>query len=1023
MHFFIEPSKLTQQQQADIYGPDAANPTGKFNITSLFQLTLTTKAFACQEGMMIVQRNDSNSDALVNVIIKPLVATKIAGIAVRYYVYRSIRLDSFFTKVNNIYRINTSNSATNSEVIKSVWSDYAKALVKSPNLPAPEPISLGYGANDLPITDAQNNPNANSLNENRSIEDIFLNKTVAKSKRVTEGMWIGDFATSAKIGFEIVLETNLTLDSKLKIFRASSRSIETGSTIGLELRKIKDLILSFIDPAAFFGMHYQVGVDMTNYVGADKQATNGQAVPGNLYTNAIGKFASRNRVYLDIRSEKGLSYNYYNNYKISTGDARNIRINGAPETATPASQPQAKVYEANGWPILFIDESKNQNTTKNKVSFRLRINGNTEPVVYIDNKDYSKATASNDRKNIFAETDAKETGTTNPETGQWTKDITLYIPHAGGVAIPAGASTPATPANTNIAHHLKVYYFVGMAVTTGNERFRNSKYYDSAFCSIDREGLGDASVQNAYVEDPHPTYIKEPLHADGTGNFYYAAKSGAYWDSQKLLFYCKAIVKRKAADGSGKLFLNTFEKKLRMTNTAYNTFKGKFDIISRQYQRLDGASNVDFRIIGINSYKEASAFQAKESLMLLGLTQGEFQTVRNTSGLSEHHPRYIFFSPDTGNPLTDTSALRHRYHRYTVMLQGMSSGTSAPAMVNTSVVVYSRDNLFFGSASFNALEDLSEGTTGLTPSQQNRIEFNIYQNGNIKTNDNIDFSLVRKSVLGTEHTVVADTAIANDQSIAQKAYYIYHGEGNPVELCSFNIVMANRMKRAANGGTVANIPAGYALTMSYTDGDAKRSFQNAEGDIISVNSTSGTGGSKKKYVNLKQKIFLVHFVTQATDTNRSAVFNATNNSGLNFTFSYSGSRRRFASPAFAAAVLGALIRDSTALTSTGFGFGDGSSYPSAEHVNGDALDSIYFKLPTDTWQQDVDFVGALDYYGVKLFRVGKNLNTLKNNLDDETYYAAKVKVDTNSFIINETTGATLHDSHLHSAYVTLKNNP
>ena len=89
MHYFIEHTNLTQQNPTDTFGVETTDPTNKFDITSRFQLTSEAKAFACQDGMMIVQQSDVDA-TLVNVIIKPIDNLKVNLNNIRYFVYRGI---------------------------------------------------------------------------------------------------------------------------------------------------------------------------------------------------------------------------------------------------------------------------------------------------------------------------------------------------------------------------------------------------------------------------------------------------------------------------------------------------------------------------------------------------------------------------------------------------------------------------------------------------------------------------------------------------------------------------------------------------------------------------------------------------------------------------------------------------------------------------------------------------------------------------------------------------------------------
>ncbi|MGB0915105.1 MAG: hypothetical protein ACPGVI_03490, partial [Crocinitomicaceae bacterium] len=96
--------------------------------------------------------------------------------------------------------------------------------------------------------------------------------------RVREGDWIGDWmenhtVQALPISFEIVLRDNdlflglnyfrtpsALLDVTNEVNAVSSASAGTLASAEFDLKVAKSKVLSYIDPAAFFGMHYSIGV-------------------------------------------------------------------------------------------------------------------------------------------------------------------------------------------------------------------------------------------------------------------------------------------------------------------------------------------------------------------------------------------------------------------------------------------------------------------------------------------------------------------------------------------------------------------------------------------------------------------------------------------------------------------------------------------------------------------------------------------------------------------------------------------
>ena len=89
MHFYTEHTKFGEET-----GRFSDGGENSFLVTSLFCLSEDAKAFACQKGQIIVVPN-AESNALVNVILKPIDNLDIRFRNVAYYVYRGIRKDSY----------------------------------------------------------------------------------------------------------------------------------------------------------------------------------------------------------------------------------------------------------------------------------------------------------------------------------------------------------------------------------------------------------------------------------------------------------------------------------------------------------------------------------------------------------------------------------------------------------------------------------------------------------------------------------------------------------------------------------------------------------------------------------------------------------------------------------------------------------------------------------------------------------------------------------------------------------------
>jgi hypothetical protein len=486
----IDHSQLPTQASADTFAPDSSDPTNKFNITSRFQLTGQTKAFACQKSLMIVQQSSVDS-SLVNVILKPIEGLKIPFKSVKYFVYRGLLKNSFISGTAI-----TPQATTNAEFIARFWTNWNdyKTNTNQPNLTDPTPQSFGH---DISL--------AGSL----EIENIYDNsQTDVRAILVQEGEWIGDFGSAFKIGFEIITEAdNITLD--LDFLRAEKNQIDVTGLSGLALRAEREKILSFIDPAAFFGLHYETGVSISTYSGTNK--TTEKKKQNDIYTFLLdNKFATRNTVYLDIRSERGLSYNFYQNY--DDGSGNNIKIGNS--TTTPTEQS----YSMNEWPIIFINTPLTTADENNDIKINLRIDDNTKPILFFQNTNFL---GNNNQSRFLRENDVL-----NGSAVDWSKDLTFKFPNTG-----AGSS------KENVAYYINLYYFrQEHNLSSPSTVLKNETYFDSAFCSVDLSNLADTNFLFQQVYNPDLIYLRGQFPGE-TAEFGYIADCGGIWDDTRVVFY------------------------------------------------------------------------------------------------------------------------------------------------------------------------------------------------------------------------------------------------------------------------------------------------------------------------------------------------------------------------------------------------------------------------------------------------------------------------------------------------------
>jgi pyrrolidone-carboxylate peptidase/ribosomal protein L31 len=663
MHYFIEHANLTQQNVEDSFGVDASDPTNKFNITSRFQLSNTAKAFACQDGMMIVQQSDVDS-SLVNVIIKPFENIKVNLNNVKYFIYRGILKSSLIVDNNTLI----AEASTNNEFLARIWNEHNSFKIdfNLPNLPDPNPKIIGYD---------------NAISAITSIEKVFDNSQAeTRALFIKQGEWFGDFTNTHKVGFEII-----TSDEKASVnlgyLRKEKHLINVTGLTGLNLRVKREEILSFIDPSAFWGLHYDFGVNISTYANSQKTTVKKKQV--DLFNLLVSKFQTKNRVYLDIRSEYGYSYNFYQNYHDGTG--KNIKVGNSILT------PVAQSYNILGheWPIVAIDNPLNTTNDFNDIIFQLRIDDNTKPILFIEYPDLLNSTS---RSRFIDDTKLLD-GTST----EWSKEVKLKVPNQG-----SGTS------KNNVAYYMRLYYHRQETNSFSlNTVITKTNSLDCLFGSLDMLYLGNTQHTFQHSISEHPAYSKGEI---STLEFDGVFKQKANFDAHRVVFTSEMLFAHK---NTGQFFPDT---KLGLGNGI--DLEGNFNQMSHlkrdMYhsnqtieEEVSTATYEPVSILGISNYNGFPS--RKENLYILGLMQSELTELKNVTGLSNLHDRYIVFEDVSPTPPKDKDG--KPYKKYKLKVQGLdNNGITTIVAPTTDVFVFTDKDFMLCSKAFAENESLADST-------------------------------------------------------------------------------------------------------------------------------------------------------------------------------------------------------------------------------------------------------------------------------------------------------------------------
>lgn len=353
------PEQLTDTKS---YGPKSAT---KFRLTSTFEVVSENMAYAMVRGRILLQQQTGNSTK-VNLILKPDESVNFK-IPVKYFIYRGLKVSDF---------LNSDDLTAPATHVKTSGTELLEAIqaIQTNRAPNDEiPVEALFGFDLDPSID-------------QDLDDFFFATTAPNSQLfpIEGGIALGKYS-NGDAGIEIVLK-NPEYFPDVEMARKSFYEINVAGDNNIAYKWKREWVHHFVDPAAFYGMHYDIanGIGYRDGTGERKEA----ATNVDIYENILLPFATKNKIYLDIRNENGYSYNFYNNY-IGTGTDANkeLKTGISPSTLTPIE------YSTLGWPIHVVTGVATSPTEDfNSFHAALRINDNEKPLLAGDAKMLPEAT-------------------------------------------------------------------------------------------------------------------------------------------------------------------------------------------------------------------------------------------------------------------------------------------------------------------------------------------------------------------------------------------------------------------------------------------------------------------------------------------------------------------------------------------------------------------------------------------------------------------------------------------------------
>ncbi|HBS86426.1 MAG: hypothetical protein A2W91_19625 [Bacteroidetes bacterium GWF2_38_335] len=342
IHTFADFDLLPNQNDNTLinlkYGPVSGHEASKYRVSSMFTGSTGSGAehilaFAVTKGIILVQKASSGSS--FNLILKPINQSSVNFTPVKYFIYRGLSWESLITDQINPEFLIPRNNSFMSDLIDKMYDDWDNTDVSA----------------SLPSKNLGIHLDSSVLSDSALIEEAFDALGTDFDLPIVEaGDSLGFFDNLYTYGFEIMLEEfgfNPTMrearviDNIIEITDSLPSNPEDESIVILHKR---EAILNYIDPAVFYGLHYNTKIIIHQGSSTDK-------IKGNeLYNEVLTKFATKNVVYIDIRNEHHHSFNYYNNYRMSGNNYPKFKLGIGP--SPDMNQPYVlEDYHKYRWPM------------------------------------------------------------------------------------------------------------------------------------------------------------------------------------------------------------------------------------------------------------------------------------------------------------------------------------------------------------------------------------------------------------------------------------------------------------------------------------------------------------------------------------------------------------------------------------------------------------------------------------------------------------------------------------------------
>lgn len=350
VHFFTGINSIQNDQTIlQAYGKMADEGNfERYNLENKFTVSVLSPAYAVTKSLIFAV-SDATNASLINIALLPI-NSYTSGFPIKFFIYRGIRKDSLMNSNNKIL-IADPTWLQDNNILKVINDQYSKISGVPVTAPVASSDGLGY--------------NFSSSSPTTLIEKIFLDNNDNFHPLIVEGgCQIGKFVGGSTLAGIEVLFDMIGNEPQLSLLRSSNHILKINKLainpalpekdkliLKFNDRAKKEEILSYLDITAFYGNARNQGL-VVEGIAQDN--------------NFLSRFFNRNSIYIDIRDNRGFSYNHF----FKENDTLKVGFYSADNNIADPVFEDVNYYS--NWPILKLD-NKVFNNSKNNLFIKLPI--------------------------------------------------------------------------------------------------------------------------------------------------------------------------------------------------------------------------------------------------------------------------------------------------------------------------------------------------------------------------------------------------------------------------------------------------------------------------------------------------------------------------------------------------------------------------------------------------------------------------------------------------------------------------